>query len=264
MELACALHYSGRALKISRAAKLVAKAGFTALEVSPWIPSALTPSKINTLKTCLHKNDLAFSGLTAIYPPDMSLATPSIRRRRRNITYTKHLIDVVHDLEGKTIVWGSGRARSIPRDVPFKKGFTWLVELLRASGSFADEKQVEVAIEPLNRFESTVVHNVKEALSLAKQVNRNSVGIVFDTFQASLEEESLTKPILLAGKRLAAVHVSDCNRKIPGRGHLDFVSIFDALRKVKYDGYVTLEAILGGNLLADLVAARKHLEKMMG
>jgi sugar phosphate isomerase/epimerase len=42
------------------------------------------------------------------------------------------------------------------------------------------------------------------------------------------------------------------------------VAIFDALRKVKYDGYVTLEAILGGNLLADLVAARKYLEKVMG
>ena len=264
MELACALHFSGTALTASRAAKLVAKAGFTALEVSPWIPCALTPSKIKTLKTSLRKNDLTFSGLTAIYPPDMTLATPSIYRRRRNIAYTKQLIEVVHDLEGRTIVWGSGRARTIPRDVPFKRGYAWLVELLRASGSLADEKQVRVAIEPLNRFESTIIHNVKEALSLAKLVNRRSVGIVFDTFQASLEEDSFTKPILLAGKRLAAVHVSDCNRKIPGRGHLDFVAIFDALRKVKYDGYVTLEAILGGNLLADLVAARKYLEKVMG
>ena len=86
---------------------------------------------------------------------------------------------------------------------------------------------------------------------------------MFDTFQASLEEDSFTKPILLAGKRLAAVHVSDCNRKIPGKGHLDFVAIFEALRKVNYDGYVTLEAILGGNLLGDLVAARKYLERVM-
>ena len=74
MELACALHFSGTALTALRAAKLVVKAGFTALEVSPWILWALTPSKIKTLKTSLRKNDFAFSGLTAIYPPDMTLA----------------------------------------------------------------------------------------------------------------------------------------------------------------------------------------------
>jgi sugar phosphate isomerase/epimerase len=52
-------------------------------------------------------------------------------------------------------------------------------------------------------------------------------------------------------------------KKIPAKGHIDFPLIFDALKKVGYDGYVTLEAILPLNPRLDLKAAREYLEKMI-
>jgi sugar phosphate isomerase/epimerase len=211
----------------------------------------------------LSRNNLAFSGFTAIYPPEMTLACPSLASRRKNAMYTKRLVELAHTLGGRVLVWGSGRARSIPREVPSRRGYAWLVELLKESASLADTTDVRIAIEPINRFETSLIHNVREALSLATAVNHPSVGIAYDTFQSSLEEDSFAEPIILAGKRLVAVHVSDCNRKIPGRGHIDFPPIFDALKKVGYVGYVTLEAILGRNPRQDLVAARRYLERMI-
>jgi sugar phosphate isomerase/epimerase len=241
----------------------VAEAGFDALEISPWIQMSLTRAAVVSLERSLRRNDLAFSGFTAIYPPEMQLASPSALARRRNVLYTKRLVELTDDLGGRSIVLGSGRSRNIPKGVPFGKGYRWLIELLRVSGLLADQRGVKIAIEPLNRFESTIIHNVGEALSLAKLVNQRSVGVVYDTFHTNLEEDSFTKPILLAGERLAAVHVSDCNRKIPGKGHIDFRPIFDALKKVGYDGYVTLEAILSRNPRKDLATARKYLEDMI-
>lgn len=241
----------------------MAEAGFAALEISPWIPRKLTATRINSLRTSLRRNGLAFSGFTAIYPPEMILASQSVASRRKNILYTKRLIELAQGLGGKVLVWGSGRSRNIPRDIPFRRGYGWLVELLRASAYAADQTDVKIAVEPLNRFESTIIHNVSEALSLAKLVNRKSIGVVYDTFHTNLEEDSFTRPILLAGERLAAVHVSDCNRKIPGKGHIDFPPIFDALKKVEYDGYVTLEATLSRDPRQDLAAARTYLEKMI-
>jgi sugar phosphate isomerase/epimerase len=211
----------------------------------------------------LRRNHLAFAGFTSIYPPEMTLASPSTVVRRKNILYTKRLILLAHDLGGKSLVWGSGRARNIPKGVPFRRGYHWLVELLKAAGPLADERGVKIAIEPINRFESTIIHNIGEALSLAQLVDCSSVGVVYDAFHTSLEEGSFVGPILRAGKRLAAVHVSDCNRKIPGKGHIDFSPIFAALGKVGYHGHVTLEAILHRNPRKDLAAVRKRLEAMI-
>jgi sugar phosphate isomerase/epimerase len=264
MELACALHLSHAHLGIRKSVSLVSESGFDALEISPWIPRRLGRADIKSLRASLKRNGLGFSGFTSLYPPEMILASPSRASRRKNILYTKRLIELAGSLGGELLVWGSGRSRNIPKHVPFRKGQAWLVELLKASGDVANQVGVKIAIEPLNRFESTIIHNVSEALSLARRANRKSVGVVYDTFHTSLEEDSFTKPILLASERLAAVHISDCNRKIPGRGHIDFVPIFDALNEVGYDGYVTLEAILSRNPRQDLVAARKYMENLIG
>jgi len=257
--LACALHFTG--IDYPKAVNLAAEAGFRGLEVSPWLPRRLNDADIRRLEMLLKKKGLGFSGFTSIYPPEMVLAVPSATARRKNISYTKRLIEWVRALDGKTIVWGSPRSRNIPAGVPHEKGYRWLIELLRVSGALADRRGVSIAIEPINRFESAIIHNAREALRLSRLVNHESVGIVYDIFHTSLEEESFTDPIFLAGKRLAAVHVSDCNRKIPGKGHLDFRPVFGALKKIGYSGYVTLESTLGRDPKSELVAARKYLEK---
>ena len=263
MELACALQLSHGSLDVAKAAKLVGDAGFDALKVSPWIPRNLTRIGIKRLKASLKSNNLAFAGFLAIYPPELILASPSLPLRKRSISYTMQLIELADNLDGRVLVWGSGRSRDILRTVPYERGYGWLVELLKASCSLADERNIKIAIEPLNRYESTIIHNMKEALSLAKSVNRKSVGVVYDTFHVNLEENSFIDPILAAGKRLVEVHISDCNRRIPGRGHIDFMPIFSTLKKVGYNGYVTLEAVLPSDPTQDLVAARKYLQKMI-
>lgn len=241
----------------------MAEAGFDAFEISPTIPRQLSQSDIRSLKSSLDRYDIPFAGFTSIYPPEMILASKSRTARRKSILHTKRLIETASSLEGRHMVWGSGRSRNIPKDVPFKRGFGWLIDLLKESGTLADEEGIKIAIEPQNRFESTIIHNVREALSLAKLVKHDSIGVVYDTFHTSLEEDSFTKPILLAGKRLAAVHVSDCNRKIPGKGHINFAPIFESLKRVHYEGYVSLEAILEKDPRRDLLSARKYLERMI-
>jgi len=51
------------------------------------------------------------------------------------------------------------------------------------------------------------------------------------------------------------VHVSENDRGIPGRGHIDFASIFRAVHQTGFDGWVTLEAF--GSGLPELAAATR-------
>ena len=51
--------------------------------------------------------------------------------------------------------------------------------------------------------------------------------------------------------------------KIPRKGHIDFAPIFDVLNKIRYDGDIALEAILSCDPRQDLIAVRKHLERLV-
>ena len=132
----------------------------------------------------------------------MILASPSPHARRKSILYTNRLVELVHSLEGRSIGWGSPRSRQIPKGVSTEVGYRRFIELLKASGTLAEKRNVRIAIEPVNRFESSNIHTAREALALAKSVNRKSVGIVYDTFHASFEETSFTQPIFLAANEL--------------------------------------------------------------
>jgi sugar phosphate isomerase/epimerase len=49
---------------------------------------------------------------------------------------------------------------------------------------------------------------------------------------------------------------------LPGKGVLDFVEIFKALKDIGYDGEICIEAILGGDPASTLSDTRKFLENI--
>lgn len=45
------------------------------------------------------------------------------------------------------------------------------------------------------------------------------------------------------GDKLYYLHIADSNRAAPGRGHIDFKPIAQALRDIGYDGWVSMELL---------------------
>jgi hypothetical protein len=64
-----------------------------------------------------------------------------------------------------------------------------------------------------------------------------------DTFHMSIEDSDIPGAIRKAGHRLAHVHFADSNRAAPGRGHLDFTPIVEAVRDVNYEGVCSFELL---------------------
>src|ERR671928_3239 len=91
---------------------------------------------------------------------------------------------------------------------------------------------------------------IEQAVGLGQEVERAtgaaSVRVCADLFHMNIEEDDLAAAIRAAGPRIAHVHVDDTNRLQPGTGHMDFRSVFDALRAVGYDDWLTLECQLRG------------------
>jgi D-psicose/D-tagatose/L-ribulose 3-epimerase len=129
------------------------------------------------------------------------------------------------------------------------------VEVLRQAGAYAARAGVAISVEPLNRFECYFLNTAAQAADLIKRVGAANVGYLYDTFHFNIEEDSITDVIPKTIAQINNVHISENNRGVPGAGHIDFSSVFKALKAAGYDGWMTIESF--GSALPDLAAATK-------
>ncbi|OGO20311.1 MAG: hypothetical protein A2Z14_18485 [Chloroflexi bacterium RBG_16_48_8] len=122
-----------------------------------------------------------------------------------------------------------------------EESMAYLVDALKVCCSSAAEKEVRLALEPLNRYETDLINNVSEGLSLIQHVGVENLGLLLDTFHMNIEEPSITDSIRACGNRIFHFHVADSNRWYPGAGHLDFIPILEALYQAGYGGYISGE-----------------------
>jgi sugar phosphate isomerase/epimerase len=138
-----------------------------------------------------------------------------------------------------------------------------LLEALAELAEHADREGVWLAIEPINRYEDYMVNRLDQAVGLAEEVERElglaSLQVCADLFHMNIEEDDLPAAIRAAGPRIAHVHVDDTNRLQPGAGHMDFAGVFDALRAVGYDDWLTFECRLRGAPEKALPASTRFL-----
>jgi sugar phosphate isomerase/epimerase len=100
---------------------------------------------------------------------------------------------------------------------------------------------VRIALEPLNRYETSLIARVSEGLDLIAQIGADNMGLLLDTYHMNIEEPIIEDSIRTAGDRIFHFHVADSNRWYPSAGHLDFRSVLDALFETGYQGYVSGE-----------------------
>ena len=117
----------------------------------------------------------------------------------------------------------------------------YLVEALQECTSPSAAGGVRFALEPLNRYETDLVHTVADGLELVERVGADNFGLLLDTFHMNIEERDVAGAIRGAGERIFHFHVADSNRWYPGDGHIDFRHLLAVLDEVGYTGYVSGE-----------------------
>jgi sugar phosphate isomerase/epimerase len=129
----------------------------------------------------------------------------------------------------------------------YRREWQAAVEGTHDLAGYAREKNITLAIEPLNRYESFLVTNLQTARRFIQDVQATNVKVHLDTFHMSIEERDLAGVVREAGELLVNMHVSDSNRETPGRGNTDFAGIVKSLREISYAGYLVLEPVPPGS-----------------
>ena len=163
----------------------------------------------------------------------------------------------------KPLISDSNHKTLLPREKI--KSASSVIRPLRELAKYARDYNVELLIEPLNRYSTPVCSEAKDAKYIIDQINQENVGMLLDTFHMNIEEDSIHNTIIRSNTILKHVHISDNNRKMPGLAHIDFESIIVALKKIKYSKYLTFEPTFqSSDYKNDLKFGLQYLKKLSG
>lgn len=120
---------------------------------------------------------------------------------------------------------------------PIKR--TDAVKLLKDVGKVAQDYGVTIALEPCNRFETSYMNTLHDAVSVIEQIGLESIRISADTYHMDMEEPDPVQALRDARRYLAHVHLSDNARLAPGLGSMDLKAILNTLVEVGYKGAIS-------------------------
>ncbi|HEX2143514.1 MAG TPA: sugar phosphate isomerase/epimerase family protein [Glycomyces sp.] len=135
-------------------------------------------------------------------------------------------------------------------------GRTWRIEdrpaayrELRANlapvADYAAERGVTVAVEPLNRYETSLVNTVDQALEALDGLA--GCALALDVYHMNIEETDIAAAVRRAAGRIGHVQVSANDRGAPGRDHLDWPAILRAFDEAGYSGPLVIESFTAHN-----------------
>lgn len=171
------------------------------------------------------------------------------------------LIDLAHHLQAPLVTVGSLRGRGADQSDTIR-----LAETLGRAAAYAAERGVRIALEPLNRYETALIHTAAEALAFIDLVSSPALGLLLDTFHMNIEEPDPNSAIRAAAEagRLWHIHIADSNRLAPGRGHFPFAALVDTLRSVQFCGYLSAELLADPDGDTAAVETVKYLKAILG
>jgi sugar phosphate isomerase/epimerase len=215
--------------------------GFAAVEI--FAPSAedLDARRLESLLR-QHQLKLAALGTGAGWIlRKLRLTDPDLGIRTQARQFVAGLIELASRFGAPTII-GSIQGRS-DGDVTREQALGWLREALEELGARAEAGKASLLIEPLNRYETNLLNSVTDGVKLIESLRTRNVKLLCDLFHMNIEEVSIADALQRAGPHLGHVHWVDSNRCAAGLGHIDYAPIAQVLRDIRYDGYVSAEAL---------------------
>jgi D-psicose/D-tagatose/L-ribulose 3-epimerase len=203
---------------------------------------------------------LARTGVTVRGVDDNPMsADPKIRRR--GIEANKAALDCCKAAGVETMVGPFHSALGyFSGEGPTKDEWQWAVDSIREVAEYAEQCQVTLALEYVNRFECYLLNTAADGVRFCQEVNHPRCQMMYDTFHSHIEEKNTANAIRALKGRLAHVHISENDRSTPGQGNVRWAESFDALKEIGYDNLMVIEAF--GLALKRLVPATKIWRRM--
>ncbi|HTF20179.1 MAG TPA: sugar phosphate isomerase/epimerase family protein [Chryseolinea sp.] len=168
-------------------------------------------------------------------------SSPTVRAKA--LDRLKWVIDRAHDMHASVLCGPFHSAHAtFSRQAPSEDEYKRAAEVLHAAGNYAAQANITLALEALNRFECYLCNTMEQLRYLLSKADHPNVKAMFDTHHANIEEKKMATGIEIIAPVLHHVHISENDRGTPGDGHVPWDETYATLAKVKYEGWLTIEA----------------------
>ena len=216
-------------------------AGFEMIEI--WkskLLSTLKTGGVEVVKQLLEQNALKPLTINSIEQATFS------ENRQEKLKECEELCEIARKLGVEAIVVVPGFLREKLDEVRIvKESVDVLKEMSKIAGRFG----VRLGFEFLG-FSNCSVNKLTVAWEIVRQVNEDNVGLIVDTCHFFSGDSRLEELEEIDARKIVVVHVNDLpkvedvkdsDRIMPGDGILPLRDFFEALKKIGYDGPVSVE-----------------------
>lgn len=173
---------------------------------------------------------------------DVDITSFDPEARKNGIQYLKDCVKASADAGAKMF---SGVTYSQylkdAKSAPTEEEWEFSAKALKEVAQYAQEFDVELAFEPVTRYESYLLNTSEQAVKLLEMIDEKNVFVHLDSYHMNVEEKNFYDPIITAGKKLKCFHICENDRGIPGSGHINFDDVFKGFKEVGFDGYLGFE-----------------------
>jgi len=219
----------------------LAKLGYDGVEIASRDPRQIDKTK---LREILETNGISLSSIAtgqAALKDGLTFTYPEEKVRKAAVKRIMEQIDFAREFSAPVII---GLVKgNLPEGPKKDEAIEWAVDAFKRCADFAKEKGMDVLIEMINRYEANWLNTILEGKDFLKKLNRDNALLHIDTYHMNIEEVSFGDSILEAKDLIGYVHLVDSNRWAPGYGHINFKEVISALRKIGYQGFLSLEVL---------------------
>ena len=240
-------------------AGLVAAAGFDYIEPPVNYIAGLTEEAFSACLADLSAASVPAPSFNLLFPKDLLLLAEDTAEEQ--IAHYLHgAFSRVQRLGGKIAVFGSGKSRNRPEEMPYDRAFRRLVRVTALTGEIAGQYDVTVVIEPLNRNETNMINSLGEGACLAAAVDHPRVRLLADYYHIAVENQPASDIERVSG--IAHAHIATlAGRRVPTEEDGGFAEMFAAMKRTDYRGLISVEGKTD-DLAADGSRSVRMLKKM--
>lgn len=214
------------------------KAGCEVVEISLY---SKLPDRLETLRRVASSEGVELTFTTGLQPQkDISSADPAIYQA--GLDYLQECLEKVAEAGGSVLSGVVFAPWGVRTGEDLEGRLARATEGLAEAAKHAERLEVDLGIEPINRYETDLVTTVGTAMKMVNAINSSRVGLLFDVFHVQLEENSIAGALAEAGSAIKHVHLADNHRGLPGTGGLDWKGFLSALEANRYSGRAVIEA----------------------